>query len=245
MNLPSQLHDEAFLVDYWSRAATATGRRRLAWRRWRKKTAWRLLVGGALFLKRAIDFCGAFCALVALSPVFAITALLIKIEDGGPLFFQQTRVGLAGRHFGMWKFRSMVVNADQLKDQLLANNEMAGGVTFKMKNDPRVTRVGRFIRKYSIDELPQLWNILRGEMSLVGPRPPVPREVAEYTPEQRQRLLAKPGLTCFWQTQGRSAIPFEGQVMLDVAYIRSESLWVDIKLLFKTIPAVLFGTGAY
>ncbi|MEI8341350.1 MAG: sugar transferase, partial [Verrucomicrobiota bacterium] len=139
----------------------------------------------------------------------------------------------------------MVVNADALKDKLLAQNEMQGGVLFKMKDDPRVTRTGKWIRKFSVDELPQLINVLKGEMSLVGPRPPVPREVAEYTVEDRQRLLAKPGLTCFWQVGGRSDIDFAGQVRLDIAYIRSESVWLDIKLLFKTIPAVLFGKGAY
>jgi len=154
-------------------------------------------------------------------------------------------VGLRGRLFGMWKFRSMFVEAEKMKDQLSRRNEMQGGVTFKMKNDPRVTRVGRFIRKYSVDELPQFWNVLRGDMSLVGPRPPVPREVALYSPEDRQRLLAVPGLTCFWQVGGRSAIDFEGQVKLDVAYIRSASLWLDLKLLVQTVPAVLFGKGAF
>ena len=139
----------------------------------------------------------------------------------------------------------MVPNADALKAKLLAENEMQGGVTFKMKNDPRVTRIGRFIRKYSIDELPQFWNILRGEMSLVGPRPPVPKEVAEYDVESRQRLMATPGLTCFWQVGGRSNIDFAGQVRLDLAYIRSESIWLDIYLLIKTVPAVLLGQGAY
>jgi exopolysaccharide biosynthesis polyprenyl glycosylphosphotransferase len=245
MPLPPQLKDDQFLVDYWSAAATPAGRRRLAWRRWRKKAAWSFAVGGAYGLKRVLDLIGSGCGLLALSPLFAVTAILIKLEDRGPLFFRQTRVGLNGKPFGMWKFRSMVVNADAIKDQLMKQNEMSGGVTFKMKNDPRITRVGRFLRKYSIDELPQLWNIWNGDMSLVGPRPPVPREVAEYTPEQRQRLLAKPGLTCFWQVQGRSEIPFEGQVRLDVDYIRSESFWLDLRLLLKTIPAVLAGKGAY
>lgn len=145
----------------------------------------------------------------------------------------------------MWKFRSMVVNADALKDKLLAQNEMQGGVTFKMKNDPRITRIGKWIRKFSVDELPQLWNILVGDMSVVGPRPPVPREVELYTVEDRQRLLVKPGLTCFWQVGGRSEIDFAGQVRLDVAYIRSKNVWLDLKLLFLTVPAVLFGKGAY
>ena len=182
---------------------------------------------------------------VARDVKFAATAVAIKLEDRGPLFFRQQRVGLRGRLFGMWKFRSMVVNAEKLKESLAAQNEMQGGVTFKMKNDPRVTRVGRFTRKYSIDELPQFWNVFRGEMSLVGPRPPVPREVAIYTPEDRQRLLARPGLTCFWQVGGRSAIDFAGQVRLDVSYIQSSSCWLDLKLLVQTVPAVLFGKGAF
>lgn len=233
------------LAAHWAAAATTTGRARLALRFWWKRLLWRLVVGGTLGLKRLLDVVVSACALLGLAPVFLVTALLIKLEDGGPLFFRQVRVGRAGRHFGMWKFRSMVVNAEQVKDQLLARNEMQGGVTFKMKNDPRVTRVGRFIRKYSVDELPQFWNVLVGDMALVGPRPPVPREVAVYSVEDRQRLLAKPGLTCFWQVGGRSNIDFAGQVQLDLAYIRSESVWLDFKLLVQTVPAVLFGKGAF
>jgi lipopolysaccharide/colanic/teichoic acid biosynthesis glycosyltransferase len=145
----------------------------------------------------------------------------------------------------MWKFRSMVVNAEALKARLEAQNEMQGGVIFKMKNDPRITKVGHFIRKYSIDELPQFWNVFVGDMSVVGPRPALAKEVAAYTPEDRQRLLAKPGITCLWQVGGRSEIDFAGQVRLDVQYIRSSSLWTDFKLLFLTIPAVLMGKGAY
>ena len=182
--------------------------------------------------------------LLSFLPLLVLMAL-IKLGDGGPIFFCQTRVGLRGRHFPMWKFRSMRINAEKMKAELLDKNEMAGGVIFKMKNDPRVTPIGQFIRKYSLDEVPQLWNVLMGDMSLVGPRPPVPSEVALYTPEDRQRLLAKPGLTCFWQVSGRSNIDFCGQVRLDLQYIRSQSLWLDVKLLLKTIPAVLFGGGAY
>jgi lipopolysaccharide/colanic/teichoic acid biosynthesis glycosyltransferase len=233
------------IAEYWHRASTPGGRLSVRARLWFKRRLWKSVVGGSVALKRLLDIIGSACGLVALSPVFGTTALLIKIEDRGPLFFKQTRVGMRGRTFGMWKFRSMVVNADALKDKLLQQNEMKGGVIFKMKDDPRITKVGKWIRKFSIDELPQLLNILQGDMSLVGPRPPVPREVAEYSVEDRQRLLAKPGLTCFWQVGGRSDIDFAGQVRLDIAYIRSESVWLDVKLLFKTVPAVLLGKGAY
>lgn len=233
------------LVAYWSKAGTRRGRALIHTRLWLKSAVWRGVVASALLLKRSLDIVVGALALVALSPVLLTVIALIKIEDGGPIFFRQTRVGLRGRLFGMWKFRSMVLNADALKDKLLQQNEMSGGVTFKMKNDPRVTRIGKWIRKFSVDEMPQLWNVLQGHMSLVGPRPPVPREVQEYTVEDRQRLLAKPGLTCFWQVGGRSEIDFNGQVRLDVDYIKSQSLWLDIKLLFKTVPAVLLGKGAY
>lgn len=233
------------LVAYWSQAGTGLGRLRLQMRVARKRLLWSAAVGGARCAKRALDVIVSLVALLLLAPVLALTALCIVLEDRGPVFFRQQRVGWRGRPFGMWKFRSMLRNADQLKERLLQQNEMAGGVTFKMKNDPRVTRVGRFIRKYSIDELPQFWNVLVGDMSLVGPRPAVPREVALYSVDDRQRLLAKPGLTCFWQVAGRSAIDFAGQVQLDVAYIRSESVWLDVKLLVMTVPAVLLGKGAF
>ena len=233
------------IAEYWRQAATARGRLQIRTRIWLKRQLWRAVVGGSMALKRALDVIVSLLALLALSPVLVTTILLIKLEDGGPLFFKQNRVGLRGRLFGMWKFRSMVINADALKDKLLGQNEMKTGVTFKMKNDPRITRVGKWIRKFSIDELPQLINVLEGTMSLVGPRPPVPLEVAEYSVEDRQRLLAKPGLTCFWQVGGRSEIDFAGQVRLDLAYIRSESVWLDLKLLLLTVPAVLLGKGAY
>jgi lipopolysaccharide/colanic/teichoic acid biosynthesis glycosyltransferase len=233
------------IVAYWSRAGTARGRWRLNFRFWRKRILWSLVVGGMQVIKRLIDIVASAIALLMLSPVLLTTCLLIKLEDRGPIFFRQQRVGRFGALFGMWKFRSMVPQADKLKDKLLAQNEMGGGITFKMKNDPRVTRIGRFIRKYSVDELPQFWNVFIGDMSLVGPRPAVPREVRHYLVEDRQRLLARPGLTCFWQVGGRSGIDFDGQVELDVRYIQSESVWLDIKLLFKTIPAVLKGDGAF
>ncbi len=244
MNTEKNLMDEA-VAEYWHKAGTARGRFWITVRLWMKRQLWRIVIGSSMFLKRTLDVVAALLVLAAASPVLLLTMLFIKLEDRGPLFFKQTRVGLRGRTFGMWKFRSMVLNADAIKDQLLAQNEMKGGVTFKMKDDPRITRTGKWIRKFSIDEMPQIINVLQGEMSLVGPRPPVPREVAEYTVEDRQRLLVKPGLTCFWQVGGRSNIDFAGQVRLDVAYIRSESIWLDFKLLLQTIPAVLFGKGAY
>lgn len=196
-------------------------------------------------LKRALDVVVALGALVFLGPVFIAVGLLIKLYDGGPILFWQTRVGQWGREFACPKFRSMVLNAEELKAQLMAQNQHKEGVTFKMKNDPRITPIGRFIRKTSIDELPQVFSILAGDMSLVGPRPPVPQEVRLYTLTQRRRLDIKPGLTCFWQVAGRGDIPFTQQVELDVRYVNSQSVWLDIWLLLKTVPAVLMGKGAY
>ncbi len=210
-----------------------------------KRIAWRSVVAGAVIFKRLLDILGAAVLLVLLSPLFLLIILLVKLDSPGPVFFKQTRVGKWGRLFFMWKFRSMYIDAEERKRELERLNEMKGGVIFKMKDDPRVTRVGRFIRKASIDELPQLWNVLKGDMSLVGPRPPVPKEVALYTLADRRRLEVTPGITCIWQVSGRSDIPFDKQVELDVAYIQSQSLWLDILLLMKTIPAVLFGRGAY
>jgi lipopolysaccharide/colanic/teichoic acid biosynthesis glycosyltransferase len=219
--------------------------RQLRLRFLRKKYAWVLVVGGARILKRGLDIVISSSALICLSPLFLIVALMIKLTDGGPVFFWQSRVGRWGREFPFPKFRSMVMNAEKLKDSLLEQNDHQNGVTFKMKRDPRVTWIGRIIRRLSIDELPQLWTVLKGDMSIVGPRPPVPREVALYTLADRRRLDVTPGLTCIWQVSGRGDIPFEEQVELDVQYIASQSLWFDIKLLLKTIPAVLFGKGAY
>jgi len=212
---------------------------------WRKKYAWSLVVGLAKFLKRLLDILVSATMLVALSPLFLAVAAAIKLTDGGPTLFWQTRVGKWGREFPFPKFRSMVVDAETIKDSILDQSHHKDSVTFKMKKDPRVTWIGRIIRKLSIDELPQLWNVLVGDMSLVGPRPPVPGEVEQYTLSDRRRLDAIPGLTCFWQVSGRGDIPFDRQVELDVQYIESQSLWTDIKILFKTIPAVLNGKGAY
>jgi len=209
-----------------------------------KKYSWIWVTESAYFVKRLLDVLVSALMLVFLSPVFLVTALAIKLDNPGPVFFKQTRVGKWGRLFTMYKFRSMIVGADKMKEQLLDQDE-SGGVTFKMKHDPRITRTGRIIRKLSLDELPQLWNVLKGDMSLVGPRPPVPKEVAEYEYADRRRLDAIPGITCIWQVSGRSEIDFKGQVRLDVQYIENQSFWGDIKLLLKTIPAVLLGKGAY
>lgn len=197
------------------------------------------------FIKRSIDLLVSSLALLLLLPLLLMTALAVKLESSGPVLFSQTRIGRRGRPFKCWKFRSMYIDAEARKSDLQAQNEMDGGMTFKMKRDPRITRIGRFIRKASIDELPQLWNVWIGEMSLVGPRPPVPAEVAQYTAMDRLRLSVKPGITCIWQVSGRSDIPFDEQVQLDIRYIHERSLWLDIRLLFATVPAVLFARGAY
>jgi lipopolysaccharide/colanic/teichoic acid biosynthesis glycosyltransferase len=213
-------------------------------RYWRKKYMFLFVTGGAKTLKRFLDITVSLGLLVSLLPLFLLVALLIKLTGGGPVLFWQTRVGRWGREFPFPKFRSMVANAEQLKGELLAENDHKVGVTFKMAKDPRVTWIGRIIRKLSIDELPQLWCVLKGDMSLVGPRPPIPAEVAKYTLTDRRRLDVTPGLTCIWQVSGRSTLPFPKQVELDIQYIESQSFWLDIKLLLKTIPAVLLGKGA-
>lgn len=225
--------------------ASGPGGLGLRLRYWRKRYGWTIIVGGAKVLKRFIDILASGILLVCLSPLFLGVALCIKLTDSGPILFWQTRIGQWGREFPFPKFRSMVVNAEALKDDLLDESDHEDSITFKMKKDPRITWIGRIIRKLSIDELPQLWCVLKGDMSLVGPRPPVPREVAEYTLADRRRLDVIPGLTCIWQVSGRGDIPFDEQVELDVQYIESQNLWVDIKILLSTIPAVLFGRGAY
>lgn len=194
--------------------------------------------------RRAMDVTGAAAGLAFLLPVLALTALAIKLDSDGPVFYGQTRVGLNGRSFRMWKFRSMQVNADCLHAQLQGEASHAQ-LRFKAKHDPRVTRVGRLIRRFSVDELPQLWNVLIGDMALVGPRPALPSEVARYCPSDRERLLVKPGLTCSWQVSGRADIDFAGQVELDRAYIRRATLLDDLILLLRTPMAVLSARGAY
>jgi exopolysaccharide biosynthesis polyprenyl glycosylphosphotransferase len=245
MNDTGDLFDPEQVVQHWERPADLRQVRRWRRRLVYKKLIWRTTFGLAETIKRGMDIAGSLAAIGVFSPIFVGTALAIKLEDGGSIVFRQDRVGRGGRLFKMIKFRSMVPNADKLKDQLLAANQHGEGVTFKIKDDPRITRVGRFIRKYSIDEFPQFFNVLFGDMSLVGPRPPVPREVARYKAMHLRRLAVKPGITCLWQVGGRSEIDFEGQVRLDLQYIASESVWNDVKILLKTVPAVLKGEGAY
>ena len=194
-------------------------------------------------LKRLFDIVASGCALWILLPLFVVVMALIKLTSRGPVFFKQVRVGLHGRTFNMLKFRSMVSNAEALKSALAASNEQTGPV-FKMRFDPRVTRVGRFIRRYSIDELPQLINVLRGDMSVVGPRPPLPDELNKYEAWQRRRLSVRPGLTCIWQVSGRNQISFEDWMVLDMQYIDHWSLAQDFSLIFRTIPVVITGRGA-
>ena len=196
-----------------------------------------------LFIKRGTDFIVSFVGLVLLAPVFLLTALTIKLSSRGPLFFKQERNGMNGRKFTLLKFRSMVVGAEKMQEELLALNEMDGPV-FKIRNDPRMTKIGKFLRKTSLDELPQIINVLKGDMSLVGPRPPIPGEVTNYETWQRRRLSMRPGVTCFWQISGRNEINFEQWMKLDLEYIDNWSLWLDFKILLKTVPVVLFGTGA-
>lgn len=191
------------------------------------------------FIKRFIDIMSSLLGLIVLSPLLIIVSILIKVDSKGPIFFSQERVGLRGKHFKMYKFRSMVINAEEIKDKLREKNEMSGPM-FKMKNDPRVTKIGKFIRKTSIDELPQLFNVLIGDMSLVGPRPSLPKEVKEFEPWMLERLEVKPGITCYWQVMGRNSIGFEEWMSLDVKYVHERCLSVDLKLIFKTF-FVLFG----
>ena len=214
-------------------------------RRSLRLTAWRFTVRMSYAVKRIIDIVGSGVGMIVLSPVFLGIAAAVKLSSPGPVFFSQIRVGRYGRHFRFYKFRSMRQDAEALKSKLLAQNESKDGVIFKMKDDPRITKVGRFLRRTSLDELPQLWNVFIGDMSLVGPRPPVPKEVQEYTLEDRKRLDVIPGITCLWQIKGRSDIPFHEQVRLDKEYILAPGVWKDLKILLTTIPAIIGGKGAY
>ena len=206
---------------------------------------WHSTIRSSACFKRLMDIILAMTAIICGSPVFLLTALLVKITSPGPIIFSQIRVGRYGRHFKFYKFRSMYIDAEARKAELMQHNESVDGVIFKMKHDPRITPVGRFIRKFSIDELPQLFNVLFGDMSLVGPRPPLPSEVRTYTLEERKRLNITPGITCLWQVSGRSELPFSKQIALDKEYIASRSVWKDFLILLKTIPAILTGRGAW
>lgn len=198
-----------------------------------------------LFLTRIIDIIGSVCGLIVLSPVFFLVAFEIKREEPkGTVFYSQVRIGKDGQHFRMYKFRSMKMNADTLLSELLKYNEIEGAM-FKMRDDPRVTRIGKFIRKTSIDELPQLINVLKGDMRLVGPRPPLEREVVVYSKYDMQRLIVKPGCTGPWQVSGRNNVSFAEMVDLDLHYIQNMSLWTDFKIIVKTIVIMIHPNGAY
>jgi exopolysaccharide biosynthesis polyprenyl glycosylphosphotransferase len=196
----------------------------------------------ALLVKRIVDVGLSALALLVLSPLLLLVTILVRL-DGGPALFSQERSGLYGKTFRMWKFRSMVVDAEDQRAALEAKNEMTGPV-FKIAHDPRVTTLGSFLRRSSIDELPQLWNVLRGEMSIVGPRPPIVAEVKKYQRWQMRRLSMKPGLTCIWQVSGRNDVDFDTWMRQDLQYIDNWSLFLDVKLMVQTLPVVLMGTGA-
>ena len=206
---------------------------------------WSSTIGASNAFKRLMDIVLAVLALILGSPIFLVTAALVKLTSPGPIIFSQVRVGKYGRHFKFYKFRSMYIDAEARKAELLKLNESGDGVIFKMKHDPRITPVGRFIRKFSIDELPQLFNVILGDMSLVGPRPPLPAEVRTYSLEERKRLNITPGITCLWQVSGRSELPFQKQMALDKEYIASRSAWKDFLILLRTVPAIISGKGAW
>ncbi|MFZ2639884.1 MAG: sugar transferase [Verrucomicrobiia bacterium] len=229
------------------------------WGRWRlnayvgwKSSLWRLVVNVTLFVKRTFDIVVSFVALVLLLPVFALLAVLVKL-DGGPVFSRQKRIGLRGREFNILKFRTVVVNAEARLKDLAAQTGREAGAKLRMDDDPFVTEVGSFLRRISLDELPQFWNVLRGEMSLVGPHAPMPREVTHYSQADMRRLSVKPGMTCLWQVRSsgdglrgignRGTMRFSEEVKLDVRYIESQSIWLDLMILMKTVVAVLFGRG--
>lgn len=195
-------------------------------------------------IKRGFDILASGIALILLSPLFLVLIILIKKEDGGPAFYSQERIGKDEKPFKMWKFRSMIVNADKMVEQLEEQNEIDGAM-FKIKDDPRVTKIGHVIRKYSLDELPQLWNVLKGDMSLVGPRPPLPMEVEDYTPYDKLRLTVMPGCTGLWQVTKRNDADFDEMVELDLEYINNSSLWFDFKILLKTVGVVIHPNSSY
>lgn len=196
------------------------------------------------FVKRLFDIVASVLGLIILSPVFLIVAIAIKLDDNGPVFYNQQRIGENGKPFKMYKFRSMKVNADKYLDDLIHKNEIDGAM-FKIKNDPRITRVGKFIRKTSIDEFPQLLNVLLGQMSIVGPRPPLPREVKMYTDYDWQRLYVRPGCTGLWQVTARNSVGFHEMVNIDLEYIQQRGFWLDIKIMLKTIKIIFIPNSAY
>ena len=198
-----------------------------------------------IILKRMIDLIGALLGILILSPIFLLVMVLIKIEDrNASVFFKQVRVGINGQEFLMYKFRSMITNAEAMMDELVKENEVEG-LMFKIQKDPRITKVGSFIRKTSIDELPQLWNVIKGDMSLVGPRPPLPREVEKYNKNDIKRLSVIPGCTGLWQVSGRNELSFKEMVELDLYYIEKRSIGFDLKIIYRTIYVVLTSKGAY
>jgi lipopolysaccharide/colanic/teichoic acid biosynthesis glycosyltransferase len=232
------------LLRHYGLARSRWGRGHLRIKLGWERLAWRCRVHGGTSIKRSFDIVVSLISLALLSPVFLIISLLVKLEDGGPIIFAQTRVGQFGREFKMFKIRSMCLDAETRLQELISQNRHADGVTFKIQHDPRITSIGRWLRKFSLDELPQIYNVLIGDMSLVGPRPPLPREVKRYSLADRRRLAARPGITCVWQISGRSEIDFPGQVKLDVHYIESQDFWMDVKILALTVPAVVRAKGA-
>lgn len=196
------------------------------------------------FIKRSFDIIASFIGLIVLSPIFLLVAIAIKLDDGGPVFYNQERIGKNGKPFKMYKFRSMKVNADQELNNLIHKNEIEGAM-FKIKDDPRITRVGKFIRKSSIDEFPQLLNVLLGQMSIVGPRPPLPREVQMYSDYDWQRLYVRPGCTGLWQVTVRNSVGFHEMVNIDLEYIKKRGFWLDIKIMLKTIKVIFIPNSAY
>ena len=195
-------------------------------------------------IKRIFDFMAAICGVIILSPVMLVIAILIKVEDHGPVFYKQVRVGKNGKKFKMYKFRSMFVNADKMLAKLKEQNNVEGPM-FKMKDDPRITKVGHFIRKHSLDELPQFLNVIKGDMSLVGPRPPLPSEVAEYSDYDKQRLYVTPGCTGLWQATERNEVGFSEMVQLDIQYIQRASFMFDLWIIWKTVEIIIKPNGSY
>jgi lipopolysaccharide/colanic/teichoic acid biosynthesis glycosyltransferase len=226
-------------------AAVLRARTEIDWASFLPPTAGSLRWRAAQAAKRSLDVVLSLAGLIVLAPLLLLLAGLVAATSPGPILYEWRVLGRHARPFRGYKFRTMVANADELKDRFLDSNEMTGPV-FKMRHDPRVTRVGRWMRKFSLDELPQLWSVLRGDMSLVGPRPPGPHEFERFAPWQRGKLAVTPGITCLWQVNGRSEITdFDEWMRLDLEYIRRWSLWLDMKILVRTLPAVLRGHGAY